>query len=781
MLQRYYPVLIPIILLSFPIISYSQAITGKVFTSEEEPAQFVNVIALTQDSSLIKGNYYKNGEFLLQYLAHENCLVKISLLGYKPKYIPVKLDGKDTVNLGEIVLEPGILKLDEVKIKGKKIPMVEQNERGVVLNVNTTPLKNEESVSDVLAQAPGVIADNNGNIQVFGKGKPLINIDGKKTRSVDQLNMLTPNDIKNIEIIENPSSKYDAKYQSVININTVKGRQESYGLKLYDNLKYGKYLKNRSYINFSRQGKKLAHFISYEFKSGKKENIEKSNNSIFHPDTANFYNNFSADGFSKYKKHEYLYILDYKISDKHDMGLQYYGSAIEGSDNTRVNSLISQSHSTKNYINAFTRETSTLDNSVNLNYSYQHIETTKLNCMLDYTNYIIENTDNNAQVIESEKSENKVYGESIYDIVSAKIDFSSLLGDSLLEYSMGLKGSGTTNENNNVFQENTTGNFVIDPSLSYETKYSEQLGALYLNITKSFNKLSLTGGLRTEYYKQKVDQEDGIRRDTSVTGYFPYISLYYALQKYLRLKLSYAKKIKRPNYLATSEGLTYINEFMYREGNPVLEPTIYHNYDISIIYGGAISLGVGYNREENYYALGFYNQNNTIIAKSLNFDKENLFTRFNFFTRNKLFSTNTGFYLTKPFFNYTYRGEELSAYDYGYSINSYNIFYLKNNFEFYLKGSYSDLGEMIFYTFKPNYYTKVGIRKHFFNKALRLGVYGQISSDTKYVAEYRNIRIDHQYKTDNSFVQFTLRYFLKNYKNKNKQRTSQQEEKNRIN
>ena len=197
---------------------------GRIIDNKNRPIDFANVALLNvRDSSLINGGVTnENGQFVIPCEATK-AIVRVSCVGY--------ITTSNTYNIGKIgtiTLKEATMNLQKIVVKGHRQPFRMTSE-GLVAQVEGTSLEKMGSAEDVLKHLPRVM-QKNGEIEVLGKGKPLIYIDNKKIKGTVDLDRLSSSDIKHVEVITEPGAEYDATYQAVIRIKTTRKKGEGLGL-----------------------------------------------------------------------------------------------------------------------------------------------------------------------------------------------------------------------------------------------------------------------------------------------------------------------------------------------------------------------------------------------------------------------------------------------------------------------------------------------------------------------------------------------------------------------
>ena len=176
----------------------SQDITGHVFSKSNTPIQFANVILLsTEDSTYISGCVTDSlGAFSIKTSHPEREILKVSCLGYKTVLTSIK-NSKYPGNI--------ILPYDETSLQGITVtasrPVFAYQKGSLITSVAGTALARSYSVQDILEQIPGMVRTASGGLEVFGIGSPVIFINNRKVQSQSEINRLSPNNIKNIELL----------------------------------------------------------------------------------------------------------------------------------------------------------------------------------------------------------------------------------------------------------------------------------------------------------------------------------------------------------------------------------------------------------------------------------------------------------------------------------------------------------------------------------------------------------------------------------------------------
>ena len=176
-------------------------LTGTIIDENRQPVPYANVYLLHPSDSTVIGGGVSNeaGVFVIPY-EQPTILVRISYVGYKTIY---KLCSNS--DLGTIRMQPDSYKLNGVEVKGSR-PLVRIKDDALLTTIEGTYLSNMGTGNDVLAHIPGVIRNGN-SIEVIGRGTPLIYINGRQMRNQSELDQLSSDQIKDVEVVMTPGAK----------------------------------------------------------------------------------------------------------------------------------------------------------------------------------------------------------------------------------------------------------------------------------------------------------------------------------------------------------------------------------------------------------------------------------------------------------------------------------------------------------------------------------------------------------------------------------------------
>ena len=516
-----------------------------------------------------------------------------------------------------ITLQEESEELAEVEVKAKR-QLIERQFDKIVLNVSNSPFAAGSNGKDLLKKAPGVQVDKDGNVTVNGKSVEVY-IDGRPSYlSGDQLKaMLEGTDgstIEKIEIISNPSAKYDAAGQGgIINIKTKRNMMQGLNGTLsasYGGMYYGDVEKwqNREMfsLNLNYRSEKTYTFatltqlyvdqnIHVEVGSEALDTLtqtrtERYDESEYVCDFQYYMAKIGNDWFID-KKNTFGFIFQapfmimrQDVPEGHGWGYTKVGDDIvENSMSVLANPIRSQQYTANlNYTHVFN---DSLDRELTANVDYNRYAGQQGNSQQNTYYYNgFADTVVTGMVIETDQ---------VVDIYSAKVDFQTRF------WQTGVIEAGSKWAMSNTFNRMTTDstlNGVARPTQHSDFDYSEQVAAVYISVAKQFGqKFNAKLGLRGEFTHS---EGDWISADsTSVKNYFdvfPTAFFGYNPTDKWSMNVSYTRRIKRPNYYQLNPFRTYMDAHNYQEGNLELTPEFNNQVDLNFSYSQYVSLAFNF-------------------------------------------------------------------------------------------------------------------------------------------------------------------------------------------
>ena len=603
-------------------IAFAQTanISGKISTENKTPLSFVTVSVLKKtDSSLVKVAVSNvAGNFTIENISSGNYLLKFTTVGYKETFLPIDSVNfnNNSIDIKNIVLYKTDQSLTTHTVIAKK-PMIEVKADKMIFNVEASINATGSDAFELLRKSPGVMVDNNDNISMKGKTGVKIYIDGKPTQFSSAelasfLKGINSSDIEAIEMISNPSAKYDAAGNAgVINIRLKKNKKYGTNGNVTAGYTQGITPKFNESIGLNYRNKKINLFGNFGHSGGIYQNDMNINriqlDSVYDLKSVNKNDN---------KNFNYKVGADYFLNKKNTIG---FISTLNQSDGTQTGSGITPIYfyPTGTFVKTLVANSDGTQHSMNINnninYRYADTSGTGINMDVDYGTF--------RKTGESYQPNfyNDINGYLIYkvvnrnnmpvniDIFSAKIDVEHNWGKAKIGY--GAKTSYVKTENTfEFFNDDVNGNPIKILSRSNYFTYYENVNAAYANYIRPLNKKwNLQAGLRMEQTNSEGDltrADSIVQPDNTVirnyTDLFPSGALTYTFNDKNTFNLTYSKRIDRPTYQDLNPFENKLDELTYQKGNAFLQPQYTNNVELSHTYMGMLTTSVSYGHTRNF-------------------------------------------------------------------------------------------------------------------------------------------------------------------------------------
>ena len=594
----------------------AQQIEGRLADSEGGPLALAAVTLLQQaDSSLVKATVSRDdGSFLLPGIPVGSYLLRSRILGFAPLEVPLDTDGRD-LNLGTLVLEEQAQGLDQVTVTAEK-PLVQVMADKTVFNVAGTLNAVGSSALELLRKAPGVVIANDGGVILEGKSGVQYYVNGKPsplsgTDLTAYLESLQASDIESLELITQPSARYDAAGNAGI-INIVLKKDKSLGTNgsVSTGVSVGHYKNYNGSVTFNSRGKSGNLYGSYSNRFGKSYNFLN----LLRLQDGIRYDARTRSSFDQNANNMKLG-YDYQAADRHSLGLLFTGSFNNtfGNNDSRTPIYPDGAMAFDSVLVAESRTANRSQNlNANLNYRYADTLGNSFSADLDYGRY---NSDRNALQpnVYLDGSETSVLSERTtfqitpidIDIYSGRMDLELPLGKGTL--GTGLKAARVKTGNQFDFYNQTGGTLELDPGQSNRFAYTEEVYAAYLSVGRKWESWSLQAGLRLEQTRSDglltalADHplEQVKRRYTNA---FPSGGITWQASAKQQWALTYSRRIQRPSYSSLNPFRYQIDELSYRQGNPFLQPQYADNLKLSHTYNYRLTTSVSYGYTSDFFA-----------------------------------------------------------------------------------------------------------------------------------------------------------------------------------
>lgn len=735
---------------------YSQEITlnGQIRDSNNQPINYFNVDLISDTTTVLKGSFV-DGNLILKLPEAKEYVLKISSLGYEDKYVNVSPD--NTKNPEVYYLDDKTYSLDAVTVTASK-PKLTLKNNNYILGVDNTYLANEGSINNVLSKLPFVVLDSNNQVSIVGKNNVVVYIDNRKIIYNQELESISPINIKDIQLINNPGSRYDANADAVILIKTKKEHQEGITSSVRTLETFSKAFSYNINPNFNYHYNKINVYLDYIYANSRSKSKE---NTLTKNVLNDFENNIYNDGYYKSSDHTYTIGLDYELNKKNRLSFQLLGWNNRSNpdvniDNRYFKNSVESTVKTEKDIHT---DEDHYDFSVNYeaNINDNHRLTSSFN-------YTLHNTSNNEKINEIHPAEQVHH---IYDFDNHNHAFDYQLNYSWniekvdLGVNVGTKISYVSNDSeSNFFEDSTSAN----NRFTYVYDFKEIIPAYYIELSKTIRKVNIDLGVRMEHTNFEGNYENTQVIDTTYFNVFPSLNTEWSINKQNKLNLSYSKRVSRPSFRNLSPNIRYDNIFFYRQGNPNLLPTI--TDDVSLSYTvNKIRLNVGYRHRKNANIYNYFQDevdpDITVVILD-NHKSMNIFYAGGFYQFvSKKFTSSNSFTYTKPFATLNYNNGTIKMNRPAYYFKTSNDFLISDKITLYVDFTYNDLGETLLERKKRMYNLAAGIYTSFLEKKLSVSLAANDILNTNNYEDYRtygNYSVLHEYFPDDTFVQLNIRY-----------------------
>jgi outer membrane receptor protein involved in Fe transport len=559
------------------------------------PLEYATLIlqSVENPSQVTGGITDQNGRF--------NVEAKIGDYNIRVEYISYKtytLSNKnliDNTNLGTISIAMDVAQLNEVELIAERTT-VELRLDKKVYNVGQDLTVKGGSVTDVLDNVPSVSVDVEGNISLRGNGSVRILINGKPSAlsglSPEALQQLPADAIEKVEVITNPSARYDAEGTAGI-LNIILKQNKTLGLNGAVNATVGTPKNNAGTVNLNLRRDKFNLFTTTTFR-----NNEGPGNGF------NKQENFNSDGQTVSFQEEKRSYLRNNNDFNASIGLEYFIN-----DNSSItNSFVVRRSSggtdvdvdfvnfNKNRVKTLARERISNETEVDNNFQYsinyqkkfkkdghtltadyQYSTGDEMEDTYIYETILGENISlPNERTLTDENQKNQLI----------QADYILPLGkDNQAQFELGYRGTfNTFNTTFNFSTQNTAGNYISDPNFSNTLEYKEYVNAAYTQLGTKWEAFSLLGGLRMEHSNIDVNLlETNELENKTYTNWFPSVFLGYEFAENDQITLSFSRRLRRPRNWYINPFVSRSSNTNLRQGNPDLDPTFTNAFDLGYI------------------------------------------------------------------------------------------------------------------------------------------------------------------------------------------------------
>lgn len=755
----------------------AQDIKGKIVDEKGEPLAFANVVLLNrQDSAFVKGVVSgEDGHFAID-SACNNGIIKVTSVGYKTAW-------KDCTgeNAGMIKMVADSKVLGEVVVKSL-LPKTILKNGGMTTTIAGSVLEKAGTMEHLLDRIPNVSAQN-GNIKVFGRGEPIIYINGRQMRDRSELDRLSSDNIKSVEVIANPGARYAASTKAVIRITTKKIQGDGFGFDAttegsYDEKKnMGGYARLNLY--YRRNGLELG---AYAYGSKQSSPDEKDLQQMTYLDKT-----LNQQDRTRWKNKTETFSsrlnASYQFDDNNSLGasISFLRNPKLQTDGKTEGSVLRDEvlTETTTYIRSEFGQNSNWSSNI-----YYVGKIGKLG--IDFnTDWFWSKGNNRNNIDEHYQEVNSDMQNQLVNSTTSK--YNRLIASKMVlsyplfggDLSVGGEYSFTNRNTNYTIIPNTLADNVID-------RIKEGMASAFVTYNRDFGKLNMEAGLRYENMDFKYYDDGQYMAEQSKTygEWFPSLSLSMPIGN-VQMQLSYAADIDRPNYWVLRSGVQYSNHCTYETGNPFLVSEISRNISYDLAYKWlTFNLTYEHVSDPIYQTVEIYKDNATIgLMRMINGKSYNNVT--------STLNLQPTFGIWHPMLSAMVEKQwfELQTRDGRYLNKPVAMFRFNNTFDtkwamFSVMMTYITKGyEENHYIYKPMFNTDLSIYKGFLKDCLTLQLYVSDvfgTNDSHIIGKYGKLKETVFDEFSTSKISLTVRYKFNVTRSKYKGTGAGDSQKNRM-
>ena len=613
--------------IAFGFAQNSGSIKGKVVDKKtNEPLPYVNIILKDNDKIVTGGVTTEDGNFAINKLGLQKYTVEIQFIGYTTVVKNIDLTSDANQNLGTIAISEDVSELKDVEVVAERSNMVQKIDRKVI-NVGKDLIASGTTASEIMNNIPTVSIDpQTKEISMRGNSNVRVLIDGKPSNvPIEQLLQQIPSaSIKQIELITNPSAKYNPEGMSgIINIILHKNSQDGFNGSLNTGVTFGITPKTNSALNLNYRVGKVNFYSNYGFNHG-----INANNGFVDSERTNLENRQDFNFRNKNNSHLLKLGMDYYINDRNTLSAYTNQSFAYGdgtgtttvifddpASNRNTNQFFGSSGGNKNqtYDVVYKHDFEKKDENLELQVNYSHTENDE-NTFYDETIF---------NPTESFERRNIVKGTTDYFQFNA--DYVNPLTESTkLELGVETRIQNSSNGFNDINPSFTSANNTFD--------FGRNIHSLYGNIGKQLGKWSGQMGLRLEYFDLEANFginetnptfSDNQKVTDDIFTVYPSAFLTYTANDKNSFNFNYSRRVDRPSIGQISPIREWTTPLLESRGNPELTPQFTNSFEVNYTRTtkiGAVTSGIFYRRISDEISRVVFNDPNNPNRNILSYD-----------------------------------------------------------------------------------------------------------------------------------------------------------------
>jgi iron complex outermembrane receptor protein len=614
--------------------SFAQQFSVQVNSAQQTPLAGATIeLKRKSDSVLVKTALTsKEGTGVFEQVPDGIYFLVIAHIGYETLHSEA-ISLPASKNIQSYSLRSKSETLQSVTVASRK-PFIQQVQGKTVVNVDAMISNTGTTVLELLEKSPGILVDRNGGISMQNKAGVLVMIDDKPTylSGTDLTNMLSSmssSQIEQIELITNPSARYDAAGNAgIINIKTKKNRQIGFNGNFTVSAGTGRYYKNNNSLVMNYRNGKYNSFFTYSNNNSKhytqmyalRSYFDGAGNTTAELDQPTLF-------LAKVNNHNIKTGIDYYLTTKTTIGLALSGNMTDrNGSSTATATWLDASKNVDSAIQTNSKTTyDLLSGTVTVYAKHSFNKKNELSIDADWLNYDIKNN----QLFTNEGDIPQYYYEgsrgnlpSTMKILSAKTDYVWKFGkESQLE--AGAKVSNTKTDNLAIYALSDGGPWEADQGRSNHFIYDENIRAVYSSVQQKFKRWSYQAGLRFENTSYTGKQlGNGIAGSDSsftndYTSLFPSGFLSYEADSNHSFTVTFSRRLDRPPFQKLNPFFFTINKYTYERGNPFTRPQFSWNFELSHLFKQKITTTLSYSFTKDYYSQIFYKDSSGLMNDKL--------------------------------------------------------------------------------------------------------------------------------------------------------------------
>ena len=752
--------IITFILLASQQLSAQITLKGKTSIGPED---FYYVTLLSpKDSTIITFQYFDTPEFEMKDLKHSEFILQITspllFKTYSSQYGTLK--NSKIIDTGYIVLKPEVKTLGEVEIIGSQ-PKLKFTDGKIIYNIqNNTDFKRLTSLDDVLRRVPFLSLEDN-KISVFGKKNTVVLINGVLPKN-DNWDLISPEDIKEIEIINNPSAEYHSSGMAVVNIITRKQFVKGFNGQLSGSVSKGEYWRSNNSLQLGYATDRINIYTNLNYSPNQRQYIETYERHF--PENTSMFNTLEQKRNTD-KNHSLVFGLDYILHPRHNLGIQYQNIHWNPTRNTINTNQLHVDSQVKDFSTAMKGDFMNDKNIYDLSYTYQIDSIGKnLSVNLGYVDY--SSHENNDIIATSNHGQsNKItHAEADIKLFTSTFDYEHKTKQGFT----GKIGAYFSHSKNNSYYQMTNGNSITANDISpYNgADINENKMAGYITGRKNWNKFHVAAGLRYEYVNYTNTDKTGSKSSKTYHDLFPSLEIGYQANEKLQTNLSFSRKVLYPTFQNLDPSTQYVDTFTYYVGNVNLQPEYSYNINANIIYNRFITLSLGYSRIEdpiNAFFVKRLNPNSIIcLATAENLQSQDVWTAsLSIPFQYKIWTMQNAVGITYNDIRFESEGTPMSRKKALAYLYTYQGLRLPQDFNFSVTYQYNSSGVSGVFYHKDCHIVNCALNKSFLNGNLTVTLkYDDIFSGNKQKvwSELHGIKFSQSTDYDNSYATLSVRY-----------------------